>query len=392
MVRLLAVLFSLACIAVAAWYATPRPGPRGFSGLEFAGMTRSAAARAPLMTTRGALVYDVIEDSPAAAAGIVPGEVVSAIDGAPVSSARQASDIVRGHKAGDRVVFTLFDETEGELHPRRVAVTFAASPPNSRKHSVKPPRVLAKEYFFPPGMAANAAWSRRIQRGPTIRPTPLMGLGVGGCSGLAPDQWEVRGHAGDDSLFHIAAKAGFQHALYAGAALDGRDPQSFIRDLLRRNFSAAAAFAPPQKAPFGFTLLDFGMKRGATGFALYRVGAGRIAVWIAAVPAADASWAEPLVGAVALTLRCPSPAAAMPRDPAMVPTTVSASCLAGRCEEGDFAGAYLSVLQLGYVHDRAGRTYLVHPRRDFWQNGAEGPGFYRQTGGENEKLEPGRTN
>ena len=28
--------------------------------------------------------------------------------------------------------------------------------------------------------------------------------------------------------------------------------------------------------------------------------------------------------------------------------------------------------------------------RDFWLNGQEGPGFYRQLGGENEKLEPGR--
>ena len=36
--------------------------------------------------------------------------------------------------------------------------------------------------------------------------------------------------------------------------------------------------------------------------------------------------------------------------------------------------------------------FLVNPRNDFWQNGAEGPGFYRQLGGTNEKLEPGRIN
>ena len=36
--------------------------------------------------------------------------------------------------------------------------------------------------------------------------------------------------------------------------------------------------------------------------------------------------------------------------------------------------------------------FLVSPRRDFWQDGAQGPGFYHQIGGENEKLEPGRIN
>jgi hypothetical protein len=68
-------------------------------------------------------------------------------------------------------------------------------------------------------------------------------------------------------------------------------------------------------------------------------------------------------------------------------------CLGGDCAEGDFAAAaYMPVLRLGYVHNRAGGMFLVNPRRDLWANGAEGPGFYRQIGGENEKLEPGRIN
>ena len=50
------------------------------------------------------------------------------------------------------------------------------------------------------------------------------------------------------------------------------------------------------------------------------------------------------------------------------------------------------MLRLGYVHNIKGDMFLVHPRRDFWQDGAEGPGFYHQIGGENEKLLPGRIN
>ena len=52
----------------------------------------------------------------------------------------------------------------------------------------------------------------------------------------------------------------------------------------------------------------------------------------------------------------------------------------------------MKVLQLGYVHGPEGSNFLVKPKSDFWQNGAEGPGYYHQIGGENEKLEPGRTN
>ena len=52
----------------------------------------------------------------------------------------------------------------------------------------------------------------------------------------------------------------------------------------------------------------------------------------------------------------------------------------------------MSVLKLGFAHDREGVNYLVKPKTDFWQTGADGPGYYRQIGGENEKLRLGRSN
>ena len=67
------------------------PDPHGYSGLEFARVTEAAALRAPLLTTHGALVLGVAENSPAARAGIRPGAVVAQIDGEDISSARQAS-------------------------------------------------------------------------------------------------------------------------------------------------------------------------------------------------------------------------------------------------------------------------------------------------------------
>jgi hypothetical protein len=378
-------------------YALHRPGvPHGYCGLEFAGLTPAAAARTPLLAKGGALVLVVDADSPAARAGIRPGQVVARIDGTVVTSARQASDLVKAHHAGDRMALTLFDITEGEVKPHTLVLTFAAAPETPNKFSVRPPRTLAKEFFYPPGMAANAAWSRRLARGAFIRPRALAGIGDGHCNGFTPEDqvWDVRGHAGDDSMFHIAAHQGFQHALYQSGALNGADPKAHIAALLEKEFGAAPQLTRAPDQPYGFTLLDFGNLRGAAGFVLYRVTAGRIALWAAGMPGADIAWARPLVGAVALSLHCHAPGAPppMPRPAALQATSVSQACIDGACREGDFAGAYMSTLKLGYVHGLDGMNYLVNPRRDLWQSGAEGPGFYHQIGGENEKLEPGRTN
>jgi hypothetical protein len=371
-----------------------RHAPLGFLGLEFAPLTPAAAARTPLLPHGGALVRDVAADSPAARAGIRPGEVVSAIGGTSILSARQASDLVRRHRAGDRIRLTLFDITHGEVHPRKLTLAFEPLPPATKRLSVRPPRTLAKEYFPPPGMAANAAWSRRIERGATIRPLALIGLGAGRCNGFAPEGWRVAAHARDDSMLHIMAGEGFAHALFQSGRLGGRDADAYLTDFLSRTFGSRAVLTPERALPFGYVVRDFGNARGGAGFVLYRARSGRIALWLAAVPGADAAWARPLVGAVALSLTCAAPGAPAPRPrPKNLPaTSVSTRCLDDACRESDLAGSYLTTLRYGYVHNAKGEMFLVKPKRDLWETGPEGPGFYRQRGGANEKLEPGRLN
>ena len=68
---------------------------------------------------------------------------------------------------------------------------------------------------------------------------------------------------------------------------------------------------------------------------------------------------------------------------------MSSDCLQGECQDSDFAATYLQKYRLGYVHAHDGEVFLVDPKSDFWLNGQEGPGFYRQLGGENEKLDAG---
>jgi membrane-associated protease RseP (regulator of RpoE activity) len=386
---------ALALFAGAVLYAIHRPPKsRGYSGLEFASLTPAASARTPLLNRGGALVFQVFDGSPGDKAKIKPGEVVAAINGEAVLSARQASDIVRGHAAGDRVTLTIYDVTEGEVKPENVVLVFENQPIPKKTFSVHPPRTLAKEYFYPPVPAANASWSRRILRGPTIRPLALTGLGAGACNGFAPEQWRVADHAADDSMIHVMAEEGFAHAIYEVGSLNGRSPEDFVKSFLETTFGAPTVLTPPQLRPYGFIVRDFGNRKGGAGFVLYRASGNRIALWVAAVPGGDAAWAKPLVGAVALSLHCASPGAPAPRprDAHLLATRISTRCIQGACTETDFAASYLTVLRVGYVHNSKNQMFLVHPHGDFWQDGSEGPGFYHQIGGENEKLEPGRIN
>jgi len=301
---------------------------------------------------------------------------------------------LRSHAAGERISLTLYDITQGEVHPQTVSLVFDAAPPVGKKFSVHPPRTLAKEYFYPPAAAANASWSTRILRGATIKPLALSGLGAGQCNAFVPFGWRVAAHAPDNSLFHVMAEEGFAHALYKSANLNGAPPDNFVRDFLQATFGAPTVMTPPQARPFGFVVRDFGNRKGGAGFVLYRVTDGRIALWVAGVPGGDAGWAKPLVGAVALSMRCASPGAPAPepRDPQLLATRISLRCIQGQCGESDFAATYLTVLRFGYVHNMKGDMFLIRPRRDYWQSGAEGPGFYHQIGGENERLLPGRIN
>src|SRR3569623_1544975 len=83
------------------------PKPQGWSGLEFSSLSPAAAARTPMLAQGGAQVIEVAAESPATIPKLAEGEAVAATAGAPIASARQASDIVRGHREGDRARLTL---------------------------------------------------------------------------------------------------------------------------------------------------------------------------------------------------------------------------------------------------------------------------------------------
>ena len=77
-------------------------------------------------TEQGAIVRRVDEDSPAAAAGLRKGDVITAIEGDPVKGRQDLADAVAEHKPGDEVTLTVYQS--GEDEEREVTVTLAEHP------------------------------------------------------------------------------------------------------------------------------------------------------------------------------------------------------------------------------------------------------------------------
>lgn len=366
---------------------------RGYLGLELAPVTRAAAARAPLLAAHGALIVRVLPDSAADRAGIKPGEILARINGRPVASARDAARRIRAGRAGEHIRLSLFDIVRGAIHPHDKMLTFAAAPPVTRALSVRPPRLLAEEMPIAPVVAANAAWSRRM-RG-AANPLALARLAAGGCSAFAPQDWTVFEARGD--LFHAVSGDKKMHAIYKSVTLDAgqaRAPRRFAIQLLTAIFAAAPQPGLSQSMRFGFHRFDFGTPSGVAGFVVYRLSGRRhLAMWIAAVPAGDVAALEPIAAAVLFSIHCTAEdARTVPTPPHLAPTLLSVHCRRGRCAAGDLAAAALARFHKGYVHNADGAVFLVDPRRDLWAMGPQGPGYYRQSGGLVEKLEPGRTN
>jgi S1-C subfamily serine protease len=76
---------------------------RAFLGVTTYPVDAGVRQRFGLAARDGALVVDVAAGSPAASAGLRPGDVLTGLDGARISTPEDLSRAVRGHRPGDRV-------------------------------------------------------------------------------------------------------------------------------------------------------------------------------------------------------------------------------------------------------------------------------------------------
>jgi S1-C subfamily serine protease len=75
---------------------------------------------------QGAIIQRVCEDSPASAAGLEKGDVITAIDGEPVESPQALADAIAEREPGDTITLTVY-QREGE-EEREIEITLADHP------------------------------------------------------------------------------------------------------------------------------------------------------------------------------------------------------------------------------------------------------------------------
>jgi len=75
---------------------------------------------------QGATIVGVVPGAPAAAAGLVPGDVIVAVAGRAVSAPSDIAPIILAHKPGDKITIT-YSDTSGQI--QSASVTLAGGPP-----------------------------------------------------------------------------------------------------------------------------------------------------------------------------------------------------------------------------------------------------------------------
>lgn len=77
----------------------------------------------------GAVIQEVVKDTPAANAGIKVGDVITKVDDTRVDATHRLSDLLAGYKPGDQVTLTIWRAGE----TRTVKVKLGANPDNPKR-------------------------------------------------------------------------------------------------------------------------------------------------------------------------------------------------------------------------------------------------------------------
>lgn len=90
---------------------------RGFLGVSIQDLTPDVAKRLGLAGQHGVIVSQVFDDTPASKAGIKPGDIITSIDGKPVTNGRNLQTVVAGLPLNQPAEVTLFRNNEKQSVP-----------------------------------------------------------------------------------------------------------------------------------------------------------------------------------------------------------------------------------------------------------------------------------
>jgi serine protease Do len=93
-------------------------------GVTVMDITPQAAAALGLTQKQGLLVREIQLDSPADKAGLKPGDLITAVDGAKVTTALEANRMIFGSKIGERITFDVVRSTQ----TKRITVVLEEKP------------------------------------------------------------------------------------------------------------------------------------------------------------------------------------------------------------------------------------------------------------------------
>jgi len=82
-----------------------------------------------LMPQGGAMIQEVVADSPAAEAGLKVGDIITMVDKTPIDADHRLADVVAQYKPGDKVTLTVWRTA----NTRTITVTVGAHPDDAQR-------------------------------------------------------------------------------------------------------------------------------------------------------------------------------------------------------------------------------------------------------------------
>ena len=91
--------------------------------------TRRRYRRCPTAGMQGAVVQEVVAGSPAEAAGVQVGDIITEVDGTPIDANHRLADVVSQYQPGDRVKLTVWRAGDA----KSVTATLGENPQDSTR-------------------------------------------------------------------------------------------------------------------------------------------------------------------------------------------------------------------------------------------------------------------